>query len=226
VLYMVAIFGLQYLMRNQKPQSLHWPMMLHNAFLLLISLAMCVGTVVEALLALSRGNHIFDLFCDPKADFARGPIWFWTYIYYLSKFYEFLDTFFIVMKKKPVIFLHLYHHAVVVVVCWLGMQNLHTNQWFAVTLNTGIHVVMYSYYIMAANGYQPWWKKYLTTIQMIQFCMVMTLLGYWAYVTTNQPEGARCSGPVWSASVCALMNLTLLALFYNFYRSTYKKKDA
>ena len=38
-------------------------------------------------------------------------------------------------------------------------------------LNTGVHVLMYTYYGLAALGPQwqryLWWKKYLTTLQLV-----------------------------------------------------------
>lgn len=38
-------------------------------------------------------------------------------------------------------------------------------------LNTFVHIVMYSYYLLSALGpqYQKflWWKKYLTSLQMV-----------------------------------------------------------
>jgi len=41
-------------------------------------------------------------------------------------------------------------------------------------LNTFVHIVMYTYYMFSAMGpqYQKylWWKKYLTTLQMVS-CM-------------------------------------------------------
>lgn len=40
-------------------------------------------------------------------------------------------------------------------------------------INTGIHIVMYLYYMLAAIGPEMqkylWWKKYLTMMQMLQF---------------------------------------------------------
>lgn len=43
-------------------------------------------------------------------------------------------------------------------------------------LNSGVHIVMYLYYLLAAFGpgmqKYLWWKKYLTMMQMTQFVMV------------------------------------------------------
>lgn len=53
-----------------------------------------------------------------------GPIGLAAYIFYLSKYYEFVDTFILVLRKKPVIFLHVYHHAVMPAVRTLLLSYL------------------------------------------------------------------------------------------------------
>lgn len=40
------------------------------------------------------------------------------YVFYLSKYYEFIDTFVLALRKKPTIPLHLWHHAVMPVMVW------------------------------------------------------------------------------------------------------------
>ena len=38
--------------------------------------------------------------------------------------------------------------------------------------NATIHVIMYSYYLMASLGIACPWKKYITQAQLLQFCIV------------------------------------------------------
>ena len=44
---------------------------------------------------------------------TAGPMQYCLYIFYTSKFYELLDTVLMVLKKKPLGFLHVYHHTIV-----------------------------------------------------------------------------------------------------------------
>ena len=48
---------------------------------------------------------------------------FWSYMYYLSKFYEMIDTVVLALKKKPLEFLQMYHHASIVMLCWSWLHG-------------------------------------------------------------------------------------------------------
>lgn len=47
-------------------------------------------------------------------------------------------------------------------------------------LNTFVHIIMYSYYMLAALGPHMqkylWWKKYVTTLQMVSKSVAATYL--------------------------------------------------
>ena len=42
-------------------------------------------------------------------------------------------------------------------------------QWGGLLTNTAVHVVMYYYYFLTTQGISPWWKKYITSFQIVQF---------------------------------------------------------
>lgn len=85
-----------------------------------------------------------------------------------------------------------------------------------------VHTIMYLYYGLAAIGRHMqkylWWKRYLTTIQMIQFSIVIA-------------HGMRtlfmkdCQFPISFLILSQFNAILFLALFYSFYRQSYLKKS-
>lgn len=71
-------------------------------------------------------------------------------------------------------FLHVYHHTITALFSWCYLKLLPGEQGIVIgILNSIVHIVMYSYYLIAALGpkYQKyiWWKKYMTWIQLVIF---------------------------------------------------------
>lgn len=78
-----------------------------------------------------------------------GRIWneglaFYGWIFYLSKFYEVLDTFIILAKGKLSSTLQTYHHAGAMMCMWAGMRYMSPPIWMFVFVNSGIHTMMVS----------------------------------------------------------------------------------
>lgn len=58
---------------------------LHNAVLALGSAAMFGGTAWEALVAARAAGSSRWLFCTPPGTPVAGALWWWSYVYYVSK---------------------------------------------------------------------------------------------------------------------------------------------
>lgn len=175
------------------------------------------STCVHAAQAGDASVH--DLICDPARRFDHGALYFLNYVFYLSKFYEMLDTAFLVVKRKPVSFLHLFHHLITPILSWAGMSTGTSYQWVATMTNTLVHTLMYYYYTLAALGGKRWWAKYLTTLQIAQFIFNLLVLLSWMPLHLNSPVG--CAGSAWSWGFCVFVIASFLLLFTQLYDEKY-----
>ena len=55
---------------------------------------------------------------SPLSGWGTGPSGFWVMLFIFSKLPELIDTVFIVLRKRQLIFLHWYHHVTVLLFCW------------------------------------------------------------------------------------------------------------
>lgn len=88
-------------------------------------------------------------------------------------------------------------------------------------VNGMVHTIMYVYYIMSTfEAMKPylWWKKYVTTIQLIQFI----ILGVHFAIAALTPS---CEYPrALSLSGLAIASM-FFTLFMAFYKETYNAKS-
>jgi len=233
-IYLVSIFGIQIYMKERQPLKLKLLFAVHNILLSFFSLVLLI-LLLETLIPIWWNHGFYYSICSQEMWYGgQGRrLELYYYINYLFKFYELIDTYFMALSKKNPEFLHVYHHVATVWLCFVQLHGNTSVQWFVISLNLFVHVVMYYYYARAALGLQTWWKKYLTTIQIVQFlcdlCIVYFCLGV-RYVALFLPDlGMDCHGSIFAAYVgCAILT-SYLSLFINFFRKTYSglrtKKD-
>lgn len=83
-------------------------------------------------------------------DTDVGRIWneglaFYGWLFYISKFYEVVDTFIILAKGKKSSVLQTYHHAGAMMCMWAGIRYMAPPIWMFVLVNSGIHALMVSF---------------------------------------------------------------------------------
>lgn len=94
-------------------------------------------------------NRAFHLAADgltPETSDV-GRIWneglaFYGWLFYLSKFYEVIDTFIILAKGKKSSFLQTYHHAGAMLCMWAGIRYMSPPIWMFVMVNSSLHGLM------------------------------------------------------------------------------------
>jgi len=219
-LYLVFIMLLQQYMTHREPVKLKSILAIHNLSLSGFSLV-SLAAICYYVLPMWRTHGTFEMVCDPSGRLSKGPVVFWYYVFFLSKVYEFLDTVFQVLKKKPLQFLHVWHHCTTLALCWATIQDSMPVQWVDITANAFVHVIMYYYYYVTAKGIVVWWKKYITKVQIAQFVWDMVFHMLYAYYVVVM--GRRCSGTYPVFHFANFVIVSFLVLFIHFYFRSYKR---
>ncbi|XP_033335532.1 very long chain fatty acid elongase AAEL008004 [Megalopta genalis] len=220
-LYIVTIFGPR-VMANRKPFKLRGALLAYNAFQVVFSLGMLYEHLMSGwLLDYSYKCQPVDYSQNPSALRMANLCWW----YFISKFTEFADTMFFTLRKKDsqVTFLHLYHHSLTPLETWICVKFIAGGHGTLGNLiNNAVHVIMYLYYLVSAMGpeYQKylWWKKHLTTVQLVQFFLV--------FVHSAQALIFDCGYPKLVATLLLIHSTVFFALFSDFYRRAYMKSRA
>ncbi|KAF2247053.1 hypothetical protein BU26DRAFT_340690 [Trematosphaeria pertusa] len=123
-----------------------------------------------------------------------GRIWneglaWWGWWFYLSKFYEVLDTAIIIMKGKRSTTLQTYHHAGAMLCMWAGIRYMSPPIWMFALVNSGIHAMMYTYYTVSALGFRvpQIVKRSLTSMQITQFVVGVAFAACHLFVSYTVP---------------------------------------
>ncbi|XP_046399909.1 elongation of very long chain fatty acids protein-like [Ischnura elegans] len=143
--------------------------------------------------------------------------------YFFLKLTELTDTVTFALRKKKshVSNLHVLHHSVMPMSAWAAAKFVpggHTT--FVGVLNTGVHVVMYSYYFLSTLGpevqKQLFWKRHVTSLQMYHFLVIMLH-------SIQLLMRSDCNYPKPYASWIVFQSIMFYVLFNEFYKQQYGK---
>ena len=134
------------------------------------------------------------------------------------------DTLFIVLRKQRLIFLHWYHHITVLLYSWYSYKDQVAGGGWFMTMNYGVHSLMYTYYAARAAGLRvprPL-AILITTTQILQMAMGLAVLG----LVYRWMHEVRCPTQVDNVAWGSLMYLSYLVLFASFFYNSYLRGSA
>jgi hypothetical protein len=102
-----------------------------------------------------------------------------------------------------------------------------------ISINLFVHIFLYSYYGLYELRVDIWWKKYLTSVQIVQFMIAliaslgaMVTRGLWTVTPRAWNLGGECHGS-WSGSYFGLaIIVSYLYLFMQLYNEKYHSDQA
>ncbi|SPP73509.1 elongation of very long chain fatty acids protein F [Drosophila guanche] len=210
-------------MANRKPYNVRRAMLVYNLCQILMNIVL-FGLGFHLLFV----RRIYNLRCmtmlplEHPDKFRERLI---VYAYFINKLLDLLDTLFFVLRKsyKQITVLHVYHHALMVLGPALVLHFFGTGGQYCTmgVLNSFVHIVMYSYYFVAAQYPQIkgklWWKQYITKLQLLQF-VILALQA--ALVLCFNPG---CAFPRFLQYLQLAVSASMMIMFGNFYYQSYIK---
>jgi len=198
-----------------------------NLFLAFASIVMLVGMAIPMVGRLLAEGPVAAL-CDRDAAFGTedgssvSSAMFWTLLFVFSKYAELFDTVILMLRRKPIIFLHWFHHWTVLATTWAYVCcRFVPGIWFGV-INASVHTLMYHFYYRAACRVKLTYPKLITTVQLTQMVAGILLTTFWTYL--NWSDSKACPSPDHHLEIIMAtyaMYGSYLVLFAQFYVSRY-----
>ncbi|XP_071748021.1 very long chain fatty acid elongase 6 isoform X2 [Lepeophtheirus salmonis] len=220
--YMIIIFGGQYIMSARERFEMQNVLTFWNIFLALFSLMGFSRTLPELFHVLfsSRGDGLYHSLCIPSFIEKDRVSGFWSLMFVISKVPELGDTLFIILRKQRLIFLHWYHHVTVLLYSWYSYSEYTAvARWFIV-MNYLVHSLMYSYYTFKTLKFRvP--RQISMTITFLQ--LVQMIFGCIINISTYQIKlsGKSCQVSYQNIKFSLLMYASYFFLFVKFFVDSY-----
>lgn len=154
-----------------------------------IGASRCVPAFVKLL---SENGWVASVCSDTTYLDGASGVWMSAFVY--SKFFELIDTVFLILNKREVIFLHWFHHLTVLLYCWHAYSlAASSGLWFA-TMNYCVHSIMYFYYfLMVFKGIQPLIRPIAPLITCIQLSQMVGGIAVNIQAAMTMQAGEPCA---------------------------------
>lgn len=215
--YVMLVMWGQKMMKDRKAMDLKYATIAWNLFLAIFSF-ICFFKFTRETIDVWFAPTSRGVICDPPPRGGQHALW--QLLFIASKVWEFGDTALLVLRKRPVIFLHWYHHTTVLALsCFIGGHNSPLRRVFA-NVNSGVHAIMYTYYAFASAGIRA-----PKAISMTITSMQLLQMGVGVYVCLESLRSCNFRENS-SAYFSLIIYFSYLVLFANFFYNAYYRRKS
>ncbi|XP_021757964.1 elongation of fatty acids protein 3-like [Chenopodium quinoa] len=214
---------------RRKPISLGPIPAFHSLSMALISFTIFSGIFLSAAAEIRdtrwfwrRSKTPFQwLLCFPLGTRPSGRVFFWSYVFYLSRFLDLFRTFLSLLRRRKLPTHHLLNHSILIFSSFLWLEFSQSFQVLAIISTTLVSSIVYGYRFWTAIGLPSACFPFVLNCQIALLgCNLICHIG----VLLMHLLKGGCNGiGAWGFN--SVLNTAILSLFLNFYVKRYLNKS-
>ncbi|XP_053203253.1 elongation of very long chain fatty acids protein 6-like [Panonychus citri] len=218
VIYLITVYGLQHWMTNRKPFNTKRSLVIWNSLLAIFSTAGAIQAIYDSYMTL-KVHGLAKGLCD-NSFLSDKYVLFIGWLFIWSKIVEFGDTIFIVLRRKPLQFLQVYHHATTCICCFFYYSTGTAICRWTLCMNFTVHSFMYSYFAIVGMGYRvP--RPFAMILTSAQLSQMLIGMGINIYHINRLLAGIPCASSIGLASFSITVYCSYAILFAHMFMVKY-----
>ncbi|KAK6793619.1 hypothetical protein RDI58_007072 [Solanum bulbocastanum] len=222
-LFLLVVF------RHRRPLPLGPIPAVHSLSMALISFTIFAGILLSSAAEIRDTRWFWRrykttpfqwLLCFPIGTRPSGRVFFWSYIFYLSRFLHTLRTFFTIIRRRKLSFYQLFNHSILIFMSFLWLEFSQSFQVLGIILTTSIYSVVYGYRFWTAVGLPSKCFHFVNHCQIVLLsCNVICHIG----VLLLHFLRGGCNG-IGAWVLNSVLNGAILFFFLNYYVKLHLEK--
>ncbi|KAK4429138.1 Elongation of fatty acids protein 3-like [Sesamum alatum] len=211
------------LLHRHKPVPLGPIPSLHSLAMALLSATIFIGILSSSVAEIRdtrwfwrRSKTPFQwLLCFPLGTRPSGRVFFWSYVFYLSRFLHIFRTIFTILRNPQKLpYFQIFNHSILICMSFLWLEFSQSFQVLAILSMTLVFATVYGYRFATDVGLQK--SSSFPLVMVCQIILVVTNLGWHVGVLVLHFLKGGCNGMgAWVFNT--VLNSFVLLLVLNFY---------
>lgn len=208
--------------RNNRPVPLGPIPALHSLLMSVISATIFAGILLSSAAEIrdtrwfwtrTKTTPLRWLLCFPLGTRPSGRVFFWSYMFYLSRFLHMFRTFLTVLRRRKLVFCQLFNNSIMTFMSFSWLEFSQSFQVVAILLTTSVYTVVYGYRFWTAVGLPSRCFNFVVHCQVV--LLGCNLICHVGVLSLHLVKGG-CNGiGAWIFN--SVLNSVILLLFINFY---------